>query len=149
MIEFALEPGHTVLPEIAARVDDDYRRSTANTESPEPINVDWSSYHQAGLNGSLMIATAREAGVLVGYIAFYLGRNLRHQHIIEATSEGLVLDEKRAGIGNQFRARAEKLLKAYGVNQVIFVFDKNAKALNRFFEQAGYQPKYICWSKSL
>ncbi len=98
--------------------------------------------------GSLHVATAREAGALVGY---YVGVVTPHPHyksvlLASADLYYLAPDYRKAQNGITFLQFIEASLKERGV-QMTVMGTKMSKDLGALYEHLGYQPTDVVWRK--
>lgn len=140
MINYSLVPAHTLIEELKQVIE---RHHLEVAEDDEPLNVDWELYEQASRVGMAVAVTARDEEKLVGYIVFTVSRNLRHMHLIEATSSGWYVEpEYRARIGSEIVKKSSRFLKASGVHKVKFILGGKAALL---LERLGYTSKHQVW----
>lgn len=140
MIAWALVPAHTLIEELKPVVA---RHHAEIAEDDEPLNIDWDLYEQASLAGMAVAVTARDDNKLAAYIIFTVSRNLRHMHLIEATSSGWYVEpEYRARMGSEIVKKSQRFLKAAGVHKVKFILGGKAALL---LERLGYTSKHQVW----
>lgn len=140
MITWDFVPLHTIFDELR---DITPRHHAEISEDEEPLNIDWQLYEQASRAGHACAVTARDDGKLVGYITFTVSRNLRHMHIIEATSSGWYIEpEYRGQLGHQILKYADERLKSSGVHKTQFILGGAAAKL---LARHGYTTKHQVW----
>lgn len=140
MITWSFVPAHTLIAELKPVIAVHHAEVA---EDNEPLNIDWDLYEKASHAGMAVAVTARDGEKLVGYIVFTVSRNLRHMHLIEATSSGWYAEpEYRGRIGSLIVRKSEKFLKAAGVNKTKFILGGKASQL---LERLGYSSKHQVW----
>lgn len=138
MIEYSLVPLHLIL--------DDLKEVTPRHHkevSDEPLNIDWDTYKQAGETGQAVAVTARDNGILVGYIIFTLSRNLRFMHVIEASSSGWYVEKEYRNKVDMI-SKADEFLKNAGIHETSFTVTSEVGSL---LHRKGYGMKYQVWEK--
>jgi hypothetical protein len=140
MISWEFVPAHALIEELKPVID---RHHSEVAEDNEPLNIDWDLYDKASRAGMAVAITARDGGKLVGYIIFTVSRNLRHMHLIEATSSGWYVEpEYRGRIGSLIIKKSREFLKTAGVNKTKFILGGKAALL---LERLGYSSKHQVW----
>jgi hypothetical protein len=140
MINYSLVPAHTLIEELKPVIE---RHHAEVAEDNEPLNIDWDLYETASHAGMAVIVTARDEEKLIGYIVFTVSRNLRHMHLIEATSSGWYVEpEYRARIGSEIVKKSQRFLKSAGAHKVKFILGGKAALL---LERLGYTSKHQVW----
>ena len=140
MIEWNFVSLHFILDELKALVPHHH----AEVAEGEPLNIDWETYAAAGKSGQAVAVTARDNGTLIGYIVFTVSRNLRHMHLIEATSSGWYIEKKYRGhLGAEIVRRADEYLKNSGVHKTEYIL---SGAAGNLLARLGYQSTHQVWS---
>lgn len=140
MIIYSLVQAHTLIDELKPVIE---RHHAEVADDNEPLNIDWDLYERASHAGMAVAVTAREDDKLVGYIVFTVSGNLRHKHLIEATSSGWYVEPQYRGrIGSEIIKKSGKFLKAAGVHKVKFILGGKAALL---LERLGYTSKHQVW----
>lgn len=141
MIDWGFVPLHLILDELKAVVP----RHHEEIADGEPLNIDWDTYAEAGKTGQACAVTARDDGKLIGYVVFTISRNLRHMHLIEATSSGWFVEkEYRGHLGIEMVTKADEFLKNSGINKTEYILNG---AAGKLLERLGYKSIYQVWSK--
>lgn len=142
MITWDFVPLHTIIDEMRILAP---LHHAEIAEDDEPLNPDWDIYDAASRAGNAVAVTARHEGKLIGYIGFTVSRNLRHMHIIEATSSGWYIEpEYRGTLGPDIIKYADDRLKASGIHKTQFILiGPAAKLLARH----GYKETHQVWEK--
>lgn len=142
MITWGFVPLHTIFDELK---DITPRHHAEIAEDDEPLNIDWNAYDVVSRAGNACAVTARDGEKLVGYITFTVSRNLRHMHIIEATSSGWFIEpEYRGQLGPNLLKYADDYLKSAGVNKTQFILNGGAAML---LARQGYKRTHQVWEK--
>lgn len=140
MIEWNFVPLHFILDELKVLAPRHYEEISDG----EPFNVDWNTYDAAGRSGQALAVTVRDKNILVGYIVFTISRNLRHMHLIEATSSGWYVEKKYRGqIGAELVKKADEYLKNAGVHKTEYILNG---AAGKMLERLGYKATHQVWS---
>jgi len=104
------------------------------------FDPDYGAYIRGQDQGKFVLVTAKDSGVLVGYIVFGISRHIRYQSTLVAQEDlyYVVPDYRRQGIAKKLFEVAEAKLKEYNVD---FVFATTKTYLDRsgLLEQSGYE----------
>lgn len=126
-----------VLRELAPLVEADWREAGVDHDAV-PLDLNWPQYLDYDLVGILQLVTARDDGVLVGYVF-----NFIHPHIMHSKTGWCIVDlywlypEYRGrGIGGAMMAAVLKFLGEAGV-KVVQGSEKVAHP-NGMFERLGF-----------
>jgi hypothetical protein len=113
------------------------------------LNPDFSRYQVADSQGRLVIITAREDGVMVGYSVFILGHHIHYRECLVASNDVIyVKPEKRGIVGARLIKRSEEILEKLKVKKIAWhVKPKNdwSGVLSRM----GYTQEEIIMAKLL
>lgn len=142
-MEFDFVPFHRIAAEIAPNIARHYTEMSEGDDYGAP-NLDWDSYLAASQAGQCVAVTLRDQGELVGYSVFFISRNPRYKHLIEASNNGIFLEKKyRGGYGRALSKKSDEYLQAAGVNETNYTLsdDRVGRMLG------GYQSNYKVWSK--
>ena len=140
MITWAFVQAHTLIDELKPVIATHHAEIA---EDDEPLNIDWELYETASKAGMAVAVTARDGDKLVGYIIFTVSRNLRHMHLIEATSSGWYIEpEYRGRLGSEIIKKAGEFLKAAGVHKTKFILGGKASLL---LQRHGYKTIHQIW----
>lgn len=103
----------------------------------DPNTKEYNAYDAAGL---LRCYTARDAGLLVGYVLFFVRYNLHYQGSLQAVQDVLFLARPyRQGMAGVRLVRfAEAKLKAEGV-QVVYHHVKRTNKVGELLVRLGYE----------
>jgi GNAT superfamily N-acetyltransferase len=116
-----------------------------------PLDPDIEGYERLAAQGALQITTARDAdGTLIGYAAYFIGRNLHYRSLIVGESDifWIAPGHRRGMVGVRLFREAERNLKAIGVNK-IFNKMKLHKDLGPLFERLGFAAIETLWAKAV
>lgn len=115
-----------------------------------PLDPDIAAYEHLSDIGALHITTARDAGKLVGYAAFFVSRNLHYRSLVVGESDifWIAPSHRKGMTGVRLFRAAEKNLKALGVNKVINK-EKLHKSLASLFKRLGYTAIEQTWAKAI
>ncbi len=145
MIKFSFVPFHHVYDEIAPNAARYYDEMNVEGDQSAP-DINWPLYLAISKAGAAVVVTARDKGELIGYAAFTISSNPRHQQVIEATLASIFVEKPyRTKIGLKIVAEADKFLKQIGVHETNYVLDD--ELFGRVLRKKGYRAKYKVWSK--
>jgi len=115
-----------------------------------PLSIDWEKYQQAYDAGNMLICTARDEGILIGYSVFFVHSHLHYKENLFAVQDILFIDpayrNSRAGIG--VIRFSEQVLKESGVS-VVMHHMKTAHDFSPLMERLGYDFVEKIYSKRL
>jgi GNAT superfamily N-acetyltransferase len=127
----------TLLPEHMAEMNW-FQRNGAK------FDPDYAAYIRGQNQGKFLLVTAKDSGVLVGYIVFFVDLPVRFKSTIYAKEDlyYVVPEYRRQGIAKRLFEEAEILLKEYNVD---FMLATTKTYLDRsgLLEQAGFE----CYEK--
>jgi hypothetical protein len=114
---------------------------------PDP---DWEKYDAIQDTGGLYLMTVRDHGMLVGYIAYFVGINLHYKSSLCAVQDVIFLDtEYRHGmLGAKLISKSHEMLKEAGV-QVVSQHVKKAHDFSPMLERMGYEEVDIIMCKRI
>ena len=123
----------TLLPEHMAEMNY-FQRNGAQ------FDPDYGAYCQGQNQGRFVLVTAKDAGVLVGYIVFSVQNHIRFQSTRYAQEDlyYVVPDYRRQGIAKKLFEVAEDILKKQNVDY-IFATTKTYLDRSGLLEQSGYE----------
>ena len=123
----------TLLPEHMAEMNY-FQRNGAK------FDPDYGAYCKGQEQGKFVLVTAKDHGVLVGYIVFAIGTHIRYKSTLVAQEDlyYVVPDYRRQGIAKRLFEEAEKVLKSYNVDY-IFASTKTYLDRSGLLEQSGYE----------
>jgi GNAT superfamily N-acetyltransferase len=115
-----------------------------------PLAVDWEAYANVEGAGHLRIFTARIAGELVGYCAYFVNHNPHYKSSIQAVQDVLYLAPEHRGrtLGWRLIAYADEALAAEGV-QAAYQHVKAAHPMDALLKRLGYELVDTIWAKRL
>lgn len=117
-----------------------------------PLEPDWEAYGVVQTSERLRIFTARAAGELVGYCAYFVSRNPHYRSSLQAVQDVLFVapEYRKTKIGARLILFAEGHLRAEGV-QVTYQHSKVSAQLDMgpFLERLGYELIETNWAKRL
>jgi len=138
MIEYKEDNWIENLTQLKEIIKDHYEELSVTKEFP--LDPDWDVYKKLLDSGSLRFITCKDDGKLIGYIIFFVYPHLHYRTCLTAFEDIYFLKKEyrkgRAGI-KMFQF-AEKVLKGYGINRVIYntkVHSDNSS----LFEYLGYK----------
>jgi GNAT superfamily N-acetyltransferase len=99
-----------------------YEATEAATDMP-PLDFDWDTFLALQDRGMLVLVTARDEDILVGFNLYVLHRHLHHA-VWVASCDGLSVDHnyRGRGIAKSLMLHAEPILRNYRVNMVTHNF---------------------------
>lgn len=147
-VTFQRERLAPILREIVPLIEADWRENGVD-QGVVPLNLNLPVYLDYDLVGILQIITARDAGVMVGYVFAFV-----HPHIMHAGRGWCIIDlywlypeYRKQGIGNAMLDACETFLKAAKV-QVVQASEKIGHA-HGLFERRGYKATDTAYRKLL
>ena len=104
------------------------------------FDPDYSAYIRGQDAGHYVLVTAKDSGILVGYIVFSVQRHIRYRDTVYAQEDlyYVVPEYRRQGIAKRLFAEAEQVLKQRGVDY-IFATTKTYLDRSGLLEQSGYE----------
>lgn len=115
------------------------------------LDVDVDAYRQSENAGMLRIYTARDEGVMVGYVAVLVHRGLHYRQSLQATQDVFYVDPAHRGrmLGFRLLRFMEDQLKAERV-QIIYQHVKiKHPALGALLERIGYTATETIYSRRI
>jgi len=110
---------------------------------------DTGRYEALEREGGLLIHTARDDGVLVGYAAWFLVHHAHYRHNLFAINDVFYIDPARRDdpwLGFRFLKFIDADLTGYGVDAIKFHV-KLKKDFGPMLKRFGYAPEETIWSK--
>jgi hypothetical protein len=120
MIDIKVEPW-SILTALDRGLCVRHWQEIAHHQDKIPLSPDWERYRKMAEAGVIHLTTARDAGILVGYLVYFVVPHLHYSKSITALSDVLYLaPEYRLGTtGIRLLKVAEVSLRALGVQRVI------------------------------
>lgn len=114
------------------------------------LDVDWARYESCEAGGVLRVMTARKAGRIIGYVAFFVAPNAHYKGSLQAIQDVLYLDAdyRHGRTGYRLIALAEDYLRREGI-QVLYQHCKVTHPLGSLFLRTGYQLIDFVYGKRL
>lgn len=115
-----------------------------------PLDPDWDGYLKVEEAGLICAITARQDGVLVGYVNYFITRNLHYRSLLIADGDifWMAPECRKGTAGLRMLRYAEGVLKELGVNKIInkvkLHFD-----IGVLFEHMGYKPIERIYAKMI
>ncbi len=128
-ILFAVEPLHQVKEEIIPLLEKHWEE--LEWIKTHPLNPDWDKYESLDRASLLVIMTAREEGVLIGYNVFIVHQSMHYKNLKAANQDLIYIAPERRGFGTYFIHWSEGILKELGVDRVYY----HTKAVKDFGEK--------------
>ena len=115
-----------------------------------PLKPDRAVYSKLEDRGQLRCYTARDDGMLVGYVVFFVCRNPHYSTSLQANQDVLFLaaQHRRGLSGVRLIRHAEECLRAEGV-QVIYHHAKRTNKVGDLLERLGYELVENIYAKRL
>jgi hypothetical protein len=115
-----------------------------------PLSPDWDAYAMAEEAGKLRCYTARFAGELIGYAAYFVNRNPHYKTSLQAVQDVLFLvpEHRKRTVGLKFVAWCDRQLAAEGV-QAVYHHSKIAMPMDPLLKRLGYELIDTLWAKRL
>ena len=148
---FAVEKFSNVVEELKDLIHEHWLEVTSHPEE-RPLDVAWDQYLKLEEQNMLFVLTAREEGLLVGYIIHLIYRPLHYKYSIMASDDAHFLKKEfRRGTAawKMFKA-AEEALRELGVNSITY-HSKTRMDINKrpVFERLGYKAHEYLFVKHL
>lgn len=147
-VTFQTERLPQILRELIPLIEADWRENGIDHDAV-PLKIDWDKYLQLDLVGILQIVTARDDGLLVGYVLGFT-----NPHVSHTTTNWCILDwywlypsYRGAGIGRALMEATLKLMQALGVKVV--QGSEKADKKHGLFEKLGFKATDIAYRKIL
>lgn len=151
MIAFAREPLYGVSSEVDGLLREHYLELAKNQDRVK-LNVDWDRYAAMEQAGGLLIYTARSAGELIGYSAFFSSPHPHYLALRLVSNDVLFLDKAhRVGrTGVRFIRFCEEQVRALYQGEVALTWHaKEHTPLAGMLGRMGYQVQDIVLSRLL
>jgi GNAT superfamily N-acetyltransferase len=122
----------------------------ATHQHVQVLDPDWPVYEAMERLGKLWVLTARDRGVLIGYVVMMLSRHLHYRTLLVATDDIRFLhpDYRRGWTGYRMIVMTEKAMAALGVRKCVlrtkFLLDHG-----KLFERRRFVKEDIVYSKIL
>jgi GNAT superfamily N-acetyltransferase len=140
MIEYREESFEEVLMDFMRLLPEHMAEMNYFQKNGAKFDPDYGAYIRGQGRGNFMLITAKDQGVLVGYIVFVVQTHIRFKSTLYATEDlyYVVPEYRRQGIAKRLFEVAEAKLKEYNVD---FIFATTKTYLDRsgLLEQAGYE----------
>jgi GNAT superfamily N-acetyltransferase len=119
----------------------------------EPMDVDYEKYKSLEKEGMFLVFTARVASNMVGYLMYYLYRNIHVKTVLQAKEDAFFVTKayRGSGVAPKMLAYAESRLRELHCDYI----GMSSKApvggpdLDSFLKRRGYKPVAIFYSKKL
>jgi GNAT superfamily N-acetyltransferase len=123
----------------------------ANYRACIPLSPDYAKYAVMEAAGKLLVVTARNDGIMVGYADFIMDSALHYSTVLWPENDILwVAPEYRGRMaGVRLIGLAEKTLKARGAVMLHFRSKTSHPALGRLLVRLGYRPVETVYAKML
>lgn len=118
-----------------------------------PLAPDWDSYRKMEKAGTWRMFTARDSGKLIGYISWFITKNLHYKRTTYCDADFFYLiNEKRLGMtGVRLFREAEKVLprpcKINIFTKIHIQIGKRKGSVGDLLQLLGYKPIEITYSK--
>lgn len=138
-----------VINEVEPLLQLHYEELTLNKDVVK-LDPDWSRYAAMEHAGSFHIFTARDAGELVGYSAFFLASHIHYRSLVVANNDVLYLHpDHRVGMtGIRLIRNSETGMKALGATKITW-HAKYSNHLKQILIRMGYADEEAILGKML
>ena len=147
-VSFLRERLAPCLRELLPLIEKDWRECGSDHERI-PLDIDLDRYLDYDLVGILQLVTARDAGLLVGYVL-----NFIHPHMMHRSSRWCMIDlywlypEYRGqGVGRALFEANEMFLRASGVK--VIQASERVALRHALFQRCGFKEEGVVWRKIL
>lgn len=118
-----------------------------------PCDPDYTRYKNSEAAKQFVVFTVRKDGEMVGYIQYYVFRDMHSQHMYTAREDALFLakEHRGGGLASKLIDYAEHCLKQLGCAYVGMSSKAPAGGpdIGKFLERKGYRPVAMYFSKKL
>lgn len=111
-----------------------------------PVDPDWDYYLEQERLGRFKTFVARRGGVVIGYVAFFIGphRQSRSTKVAFADLLYLTPDERRGRLGQRLIEGAEPQLREWGCKRIVHTIPveggPDPERVERMYRRMGYRP---------
>ena len=149
MITFQRESLCQVVDEIDTLLKLHYQELTLNKDKIK-LNPRWNEYAMLESLGRISVYTARDAGKLVGYSAFFVHHHLHYSDTIVAINDVLFLhpDHRKGTTGVRLIRFCEQDLRLQDVQKIVW-HAKVDTNLERLMPLLGYRVEDVMYGKML
>ena len=150
MLKYAVEPFSKIIDEARPLLEAHWLEIGLDRDII-PLDIDYEKYLQLNANANLIIVTARQEGVLVGYIAAILSSHLHYHSTLFATLDVFYLKpEFRKGLnGVNLFLEMQRALKWRDVRKVIGQTKLGDKDISAVYRYLGWKPIETLFAKVL
>lgn len=147
-IEFKRDKVANVYKEIKPLLKRHFNEISANKDID--LDPNFFLYHKMEQRDSFVLFSARKAGVLIGYCAFFIEHNLHYQKSLQANQDVIFIDKeyRGSGFGKDFILYCDMELKKMGV-QVVYQHVKVMHNFGPLLVHVGYKHVEHIYSKRL
>ena len=124
-------------------------REVAHYQDEVKLDPDWSKYAALDSQNRVVVLTARQDGVMVGYSMFFLHHHIHYRDCLVASNDVLYLrPEVRGVVGAKLIMRSESVLRALGVHRITWHI-KPEHDWSGMMKRLGYDTEEIIVGKLL
>lgn len=123
-----------------------------------PLAPDWVHYRDMEKQGIFRIVAMRDAGLLIGYSAFFVNRHLHYRHTLHAVNDYFWLspERRRGWAGVRLFRDSERLMQGLGVVKMMYHIKPHVMlgatksgTAGDILLRLGYRHAEDCYSKIL
>jgi len=155
MITFQREKLRDVRHEVDAIITRHWEEIALNKDDV-PLDPRWDDYYALEDANMLVITTARQDGIIIGYCSHIMVPNLHYRSLRVADVDILYLDQpyRKGRLGLQLINAQEKNLIAAGANLIlhkrkIHFHNPNGRGIEVALEALGYKPIEVLHAKRI
>jgi len=136
-ILFAVEPLHQIKEDIKPLLENHWEELEWNKS--KRIDPDWERYAACDARSSLIIFTAREEGLLIGYNVFFLHSSLHYTGVSVANQDLIYISPEKRGFGTYFIHWCDERLAEVGVQRIYYHTKSNKDFGEKILLPMGYK----------
>jgi GNAT superfamily N-acetyltransferase len=152
--------GYSIGLERIANMEDELRvlhtehyNETETLYMQDEVDVDYERYRASEAANQFVVFTVRTAERMVGYLQFYVFRDMHSKNVLQAREDAYFLtkSERGTGLASVLLGYAEQCLKQLGCRYVGMTSKGpvGGPDIGNFLERKGYRPVAMYYSKLL
>jgi len=130
--------------DVCEELDELVRDYFAKTEAPQdcpPLDMDWDFYVTLQRRDQLMLVTARDDKLLVGFLMYVIAPHPHHKGLVSATCDILAtrLDRRRNGIASQLMHASELYFRHHSKVRMLIHGFRTCYRTKPLFSKLGFK----------
>ena len=138
-IIFAIENIDSIKDEIMSLAHLHWDSTEWDVNKDNELDPDWERYAHLENNNSLIIFTAREKGVLIGYNVFFIHTSIHYKKQFVANQNLIFIHPDKRGFGKYFIFYSDEKLKEIGVKKVFYHLKAKNDWSDKLLKPLGYE----------